>query len=38
LPETAFVYLNNYFSHYFFKWRTSEANAEGCKMALWCIW
>jgi len=19
------------------KWRTSEANAEGCKMAVWCM-
>ena len=20
------------------KWRTSEASAEGCKMAMWCLW
>jgi len=20
------------------KWRTSEASAEGCKMAVWCMW
>jgi len=20
------------------KWRMSEANAEGCKMAMWCLW
>jgi len=20
------------------KWRTSEASAEGCKMAVWCTW
>ena len=19
-------------------WRTSEASAEGCKMAVWCMW
>ena len=20
------------------KWRTSEASAEGCKVAVWCMW
>ena len=20
------------------KWRTSEASADGCKIAMWCMW
>jgi len=30
------VYMNK--NQGYIKWRMSEATAEGCKMAVWCMW